>query len=219
MRARRFRLTAPLVAAARLSDPDGRWEGTLNALDANAGSRTLVSPQYVFDNDYRMVVTVVNLDDAATDLVFRLAGSEGEAVGREWTMPLQARGRIVLDDPAPSGIAPGSTLNCSLWISSSATRLAGTVLFADRDGRRDVDAGPGFPAGDRRIDRPGGRLADRSCDRAPGRRFLPDGLFRAHPRAPLSASRPIWFAAGGRPDTILATVRRIRHAGVVRPGR
>lgn len=128
--------TAALVAAARMSDPDGRWEGTLNALDANAGSRTLVSPQYVFDNDYRTVVTVVNLDDAPTDLVFRLAGSEGETVGEEWTMPLQARGRMVLDDPAPFGIAPGSTLNCSLWISSSATRLAGTVLFADRDGRR-----------------------------------------------------------------------------------
>ena len=126
----------PLAAAARFADPAGMWECALNALDGNAGGRVLVLPQYVFDDSYRTILTVVNLDDSATDLRLRLVNDEGEAVGKELTLPLPARGRTVLDNPGPFEITPGGTAPVSLWIGSSATRVSGAVRFGDAQGKR-----------------------------------------------------------------------------------
>lgn len=122
--------SAGLAAMEWFGSP-GKFESALNALDANGGARNLIAPQFVSDATYRTSVTVVNLENAPTNLLISLMDDHGQVTGREASVPLAPRGWVVIGTSALFATSPAGGLQGYLKVASRATRITGVVQFGD----------------------------------------------------------------------------------------
>ncbi len=113
----------------------GRFTRGLNGQDATAGSTILYCPQYVTGGGYRSVLAVVNLENEPGSVTFRFFRDDGSSIGTLVELSVPAKGKIFVNDPGFFGnLGPGLSQGF-IEIRSSGPLLAGSVVFADFDGR------------------------------------------------------------------------------------
>lgn len=127
--------TMPLAAAGRWVKP-GEFEAELTALDANGGGLQVYAPQFVNGAGFRTMVTLINLEEADTAVTLELRDDGGQMLAKSGEIALTPRGRLLTTDNALLGVPPAEPLQGHLKISSSSTRVTGTVCFQDTAGRR-----------------------------------------------------------------------------------
>ena len=100
------------------------------------GSRSLFCPQYIVGGMWHSTVSIVNLDPTDGLVTVRLFGNDAAQIGATRVMPIQAFGKILIDgadffEAARADAGPVS--QGYLEITGSGMRLAGSVVFGDRD--------------------------------------------------------------------------------------
>jgi hypothetical protein len=101
----------------------------LNALDANTGATKLYSPQFVFDNDWRSSLSIINQDPIPGIITIDLIDEFG-VKGAEVRMVLDSKGKVRIDDTTIFGL---SSFRGYLQITSNGIRLAGSAVFGAGD--------------------------------------------------------------------------------------
>jgi hypothetical protein len=129
--ARYVRATADhLVVPLLLWGSAGRYIQVLAGQDTGSGAATLYSPQYAVGGLWRSTLSVVNLDSQAGQVSFEFTERSGNTVTRNEA--IAARGKIYIEaqdffaDP-DSGLREGF-----VKITSNGVKLAGSVVFGDR---------------------------------------------------------------------------------------
>jgi hypothetical protein len=108
----------------------GRYIQVLAGQDIGSGAATLYSPQYAVGGIWRSTLSIVNLDSQAGQVTFEFTDRSGKIVTRNEA--IAARGKIYIEaqdffsDP-DSGLREGF-----VKITSSGVKLAGSVVFGDR---------------------------------------------------------------------------------------
>jgi hypothetical protein len=101
----------------------------LSAQDVSAAATTLYSPQYVVGGNYRSSLSVVNLDNVADTVTFRLFDKNGALLGAR-DLQVAAMGKLHITDQDFFG-SFGSGVEGYVQITSQQARLAGSVVFGD----------------------------------------------------------------------------------------
>jgi len=103
----------------------------LNGQDATAGATTLYAPQYAVGSDWASSLSVVNLDSQPGNVTFKLMSDDGTQIGNTQVMPIEAFGKIYVEDSS-FFLDPGDNLiQGYLQITSDGVRLTGSIVFAD----------------------------------------------------------------------------------------
>ncbi len=120
------------VAALACLGKTARDVVALNGQDVASGATVLYSPQFVTGGtQWRATLSVVNLSPRAGSVSFKFVGDDGEQIGSTRTLPVAARGKIYVDDPA-FFIDAGSVLEQGyVVVTSDGVKLAGDVLFGN----------------------------------------------------------------------------------------
>jgi len=126
-----FTSTVPLAAVEQFGVP-GADIAMLNAVDQAGGAQQLYAPQFVQGAGYKSVLTLVNLEAVPTRATLFWIDSNGTAIGQPAEIDLPGNGRTTISDPAVFGAAPKPEgLQGYVAVTSSATRIAGSVRFGD----------------------------------------------------------------------------------------
>ncbi len=108
----------------------------LNALDGSAGASKLYSPQYVMGGIWQSTLSLVNLDPSPGSVTVRLIGDDAVQIGASMTFSISGQGKINIDNPASFQIFDLAKVTQGyLEIEGNGIRLAGTIVFGDRQGR------------------------------------------------------------------------------------
>ncbi len=109
-----------------------RYVAGLNGQDADGGSTTLYSPQYVAGGpDWWTGLAVVNLEAKPGRVTMRLIGDDGLQIGSTRSLDIQARGKLRITDQSFFVDAGQTVRQGYLQIQSDGIRLAGSVVFGD----------------------------------------------------------------------------------------
>lgn len=123
--------SAALVGAEQFG-VNGQFASVLNGLLPDTGALRLYSPQYIAGGGYSSTVTLINLEDALTNVSITWATNTGGRLVQSVRFGLPARGRLVVSEADLLGSSVSSELRDGfLIISSDSTLIAGTVRFGD----------------------------------------------------------------------------------------
>ena len=110
----------------------GRSTNFLDGLIADTGARFLYSPQYVVGGGYTSKLTLINLENLQTTVSLSWFRNNGANVAGNVQVVLPPLGRTTIVDADRFAVAvPDSGLDGYLFVSSSITRITGTVQFGD----------------------------------------------------------------------------------------
>jgi hypothetical protein len=124
------------VVAFEYFGKTGQYVEGLNGPDANAGARTLYSPQYVAGGGYRTTLSIVNLESVGGEVTLEFIGDDGTVLGTPKIVPIAARGKLHITDQK-FFLDPGDSLvQGYVRIVSSGPKLAGSVVFGDPERKR-----------------------------------------------------------------------------------
>jgi hypothetical protein len=127
----RVSATQPFIAAEQFGAP-GLSTNFVDGLIADTGARFLYSPQYVVGGGYKSKLTLVNLENFQTTVTLSWFRNDGTNIAGNVQVVLAGLGRATIVDADRFGVAvPGAGLDGYLVISSSITRVTGTVQFGD----------------------------------------------------------------------------------------
>ncbi len=119
------------VVAFEFLGKTGEYVEALNGQDANMGSTTLYSPQYVVGGGYRTTLSVVNLESVGGTVALELIGDDGNPLGTRQVMPIEPRGKLYITDQK-FFLDPGQGLiQGYVKVISSGPKLTGSVVFGD----------------------------------------------------------------------------------------
>ena len=120
----------------------GQFVEGLNGQNLTSGARTIYSPQYAVGGAWRTTLSVVNFDNASTNLLLKLIDDNGMTLGTR-TAPLNAKGKLQVAAQnyfvAPN---PNSVTQGYVEITSASANIGGAVVFGDPDRKRFSSALP-----------------------------------------------------------------------------
>jgi hypothetical protein len=101
--------------------------------DITAGATTLYCPQYLGGVN-RTELSIINLDSTSGTVTLRLFGDSGAQIGKTRTSTIPPKGKLHIDDLAYFQTTDSNpTLSGYVVISSNGIRLAGSLVFGDKD--------------------------------------------------------------------------------------
>jgi hypothetical protein len=104
--------------------------------DVTAGGTTLYSPLYVFGQNYRTNLSVINLDSIPGTVSLRLIGQNGVQLGASRQVAIPANGKLYIDDSGFFTALDPNVLNGGyVEIVSDGVRLSGSIVLGDINGR------------------------------------------------------------------------------------
>jgi hypothetical protein len=119
-----------------LLKPNSGDMASLGGQDLAAGGTALYSPQYAVGGSYRTSLSVINLDSRPGTVTLQLFGENGVQIGASRVVVLNALGKIRIDDPNFFATLDSETVTTGyVQIQSDGVRLAGSTVFANRDGQ------------------------------------------------------------------------------------
>jgi len=106
----------------------------LKGQDTNSGSKTLYSPQYVIGPpDWHSVLTIINLESGSSELTLTFLNDAGDPVGTTKKISVPGRGKLRITE-SDFFLEPSALTQGYVKIESSATKIAGCVVFGDPAG-------------------------------------------------------------------------------------
>ncbi|MBP1608153.1 MAG: Fibronectin type domain protein, partial [Acidobacteria bacterium] len=108
----------------------------LGGQDANGGAPILYSPQFVVGSIYQSSLSIINLDPQSGLATLRFIGEDGTQMGTTKVVTLPPNGKLYIDDPEYFQLMDLDSLTVGyVEIKSFGLRLAGSVVFGDRNGQ------------------------------------------------------------------------------------
>ncbi|MBI4472252.1 MAG: hypothetical protein HY646_06260 [Acidobacteria bacterium] len=134
------------IVVAQVIGSINRRLAVLDGRGATAGSSTLYAPVYVSDGIWRSTLSIVNLDSTAGNAGIEFLTAEGTPIGPARSFPIDARGKLYLQDGTLSSVASPVSGKGYIRITSDGVKLAGSLVLSDREQRRFLAAAPLFDA-------------------------------------------------------------------------
>lgn len=122
------------IVAEEFISSSGAEVSALSGIDASGGGLLLYSPQFAAGGGtWRSALTLVNLEDSPTNLTLSFVSNNGLQLGRSLAIDVAGRARLVIPDPSAFDLpaVPDELLEGFVRITSSVTRVAGSVTFGD----------------------------------------------------------------------------------------
>jgi hypothetical protein len=119
------------VSALELFGEEGKYIQALNAREEDDGASVLYSPQYIVGGSWSSRLSVINLDSRPGEVKFEFFGDSGVAIGAARTLPIPARGKILISDQSFFLPAGSDATQGYLRITGAGLRLTGAAVFGD----------------------------------------------------------------------------------------